>query len=85
MESEIITDVVMRLVGCVRPIADSRIDRERSENMNNLMKVVSELLEAIEDVAKMQETCFGSVEEARNQARSFLKNVKDDIEDVLYE
>lgn len=85
MESEIITDVVMRLVGSVRPIADSRIDSERSENMNNLMKVVSELLEAIEDVAKIQETCYGSVEDARNQARSFLKNVKDDIEDALYE
>lgn len=85
MESEIITDVVMRLVGSVRPIADSRIDSERSDNMANLMKVVSELLEAIEDVAKMQETFYGSVEEARNKARSFLKSVKDDIEDVLYE
>lgn len=86
MESEIITDVVMRLVGCVRPIADSRIDAVRAENMDNLMKVVSELLETIEEVANMRESaCFASVEEARNQARSFLKNVKDDIEDVLYE
>ena len=85
MESEIITDVVMRLVGSVRPIADSRIDSERSDNMANLMKVVSELLEVIEDVAKMQETFYESVEDARNKARSFLKSVKDDIEDVLYE
>ena len=86
MESEIITDVVLRLVGSVRPIADSRIDAVRSENMDNLMKVVSELLEAIEEVAQMYEySCFASVEQARNKARLFLKNKKEEIEEILYE
>lgn len=86
MESEIITDVVMRLVGSVRPIADSRIDAVRAENMDNLMKVVSELLETIEEVANMRESaCFASVEEARNKSRSFLKNKKEEIEEILYE
>lgn len=86
LESEIVTDVVLRLIGNVRPIADSRIDEVRAENMDNLMKVVSELLETIEEVANMRESaCFASVEEARNKSRSFLKNKKEEIEEILYE
>ena len=85
MESEIIVDVVMRLVGNVNPVADTTVDAERKENLNKLISVVGELMAEIIKVASISESYsrFASVEEARNVALAYLKELSVDINEVI--
>ena len=85
MESEIIVDVVMRLVGNVYPVADTTVDAERKENLNKLISVVGELMGEIFKVASISESYsrFASVEETKDIAVHYLKELSEDIREVV--
>lgn len=84
MESEIIVDVVMRLCGQVKPIAETYADAERKENLKKLISVVGELIGEIEEVASVPDSYarYASVGEAKEIAVSYLKELLEDIREV---
>lgn len=84
MESEIIVDVVMRLCGQVKPVAETYKDAERKENLMRLISIVGELIGEIEEVASIPESYarYASVGEAKEIAVSYLKELLEDIREV---
>ena len=85
MESEIIVDVVMRLCGQVKPVAETYADAERKENLKKLISVVGELIGEIEEVASVPDSYanFASVGEIKALAVSYLKEIYEDISEVI--
>lgn len=84
MEAEIIVDVVMRLCGQVKPVAETYKDAERKENLMRLISIVGELIGEIEEVASLPENYarYASVGEAKKIAVSYLKELLEDIREV---
>lgn len=84
MESEIIVDVVMRLNGQVKPVAETYADAERKENLKRLISIVGELIGEIEQVASLPENYarFASVGEAKKMALSYLNELAEDIKEI---
>lgn len=84
MESEIIVDVVMRLCGQVKPVAETYADAERKENLKRLISIVGELIGEIEQVASLPESYarFESVGEAKKMALSYLNELAEDIKEI---
>ena len=78
MESEIIVDVVMRLNGQVKPVAETYADAERKENLKRLISIVGELIGEIEQVASLPENYarFESV----GELKKMLSEYSDDLE-----
>lgn len=46
-----LNDVVMKLIGPVNPVGETRTDEERFENLKRLIALVDELTDEIEGVA----------------------------------
>lgn len=84
MESEIIVDVVMRLCGQVKPVAETYADAERKENLKRLISIVGELIGEIEQVASLPESYarFASVGELKKMALIYLNELAEDIKEI---
>lgn len=84
MEAEIIVDVVMRLNGQVKPVAETYADAERKENLKRLISIVGELIGEIEQVASLPESYarFASVGEAKKMALNYLNELAEDIKEI---
>lgn len=84
MESEVIVDVVMRLCGQVKPVAETYADAERKENLKRLISIVGELIGEIEQVASLPESYarFASVGELKKMALSYLNELAEDIKEL---
>jgi hypothetical protein len=69
-------DVVMRLVGPVRAVGDSRIDSERLVNLNHLTQVVEKLLQEISEAAMTANRQEASMKAIGVVARDFLRSLR---------
>lgn len=75
MKANILIDVIMKLNGDIVPLGQSHTDTERLENLNNLIKVVSELLIKIDGVSMYYLSHQHSLKEAGSCAAEFLKGI----------
>jgi len=69
-------EIVMKLIGPVQAIGDSRIDEERLKNMKHLTWLVDRLLFEIETAAADATRTEHSMRLIGEKARDFLKEVK---------
>ncbi len=69
-----IEDVVMRLVGPIHPVGDSRVDLDRQASLRELCDITGALLDRIEQVAHMPEDHRGSVAKTMGIAAAFLSD-----------
>lgn len=83
MNYETIVEVLDKLIGETKPIADSAIDKERYDNLETLISVTSELLARIGEVSKSDLTMYGSAEKCIVRAQKALKGFAEDIKDEL--
>ena len=84
MEAEIIVDVVMRLHGQVKPVAETYADAERKEKLKRLISIVGELIGEIEQVASLPENYarFESVGELKKMALSYLNELAEGVKEI---
>lgn len=68
-------EVVQKMIGPIRPVGDSNIDRERFENLKQLTELVDKLVTDIDDVAYyFKDRQEHSLKQASDFASNFLKN-----------
>lgn len=70
-------EIVMKLVGPVQPIGETRADGERLANMKALTELVDRLLREIERAARSADRVEASMKAIGAHARAFLKDVHD--------
>lgn len=77
MTSEEIYKVIEKLVGQLDPIADSRIDADRRENLKIFIDVFEKMHTKIDSVAwDNKDSPYGSVKETVALANKALDNLK---------
>ena len=83
MNTDIITEVLDKLIGKTEPIADSAVDKERLKNLETLIDVTTHCLERIFEVSRSDLLMYGSAEECIEKARSALYAFAEDIKNEL--
>ena len=71
-------EIVMKLVGPVKPVGCSETDRKYFDNLEELIKLTETLIDTIEEVALMDKgrTEF-SIRKASEKARVFMQDLKE--------
>ena len=72
-----IQEVVMRLIGPIRPVGETNADNERLANIKVLTNLVDRLLFEIISVAHNADRQEASMKKIGAHARDFLKDVKE--------
>ena len=85
MDASTILEVTRTLIGATEPYGDSGIDRERTQNLDNLIYVVDELLYDVEKAAFNKDRHEGSMRMMGEKAHKALSNWWLWIEDYLKE
>lgn len=83
IESETIVEVTRKLIGATEPYGDSGIDRERTENLDELIYVVEELVSDIEKVAVNKDRHEGSMRMMGEKAHKAMEDLWSWIEAYL--
>jgi hypothetical protein len=65
-------EIILKLVGPIEPIGDSRVDEERFENLNNLCDLVDHLVSYIDHVGCNKDRVECSMRRAGEYADNFL-------------
>jgi hypothetical protein len=81
MDAVDIETVVMKLVGPVDPVGDSRIDADRLDNLKALCNLTEALVGRIAYVAAKDER-LASVKAAKDKALACLKSIAEDASGV---
>ena len=83
MDSEIIIDVLDRLVGNIHAIGSTHIDNERYDNLLNMEQVayftIDELLKELPNIKRHEY----SMSKSGEKAFAILKNIRNDLDDYL--
>lgn len=74
------TEIIMKLIGPVRPVGDSGIDNDRYKNLKELCLLVDDLVSEISQVAKGIESTEHSVAVAGSYAYEFIQGLDEYIE-----
>ena len=77
MNSEVIIEVLDRLIGSVEPYGSTQIDAERLENLETLLEVTDECIKKIADVAKFINRYEYSIKEMAYRAYEYLADLND--------
>lgn len=77
MNSEVIIEVLDRLIGSVEPYGSTQIDAERLENLETLLEVMDEYINEIIDVAKYRNRHEHSISVMANRAYEWLEDLQD--------
>lgn len=73
-------EIVKKLIGEIRPVGDSHIDKERLDNLKNMCVLVNNLVLDIVDMAHMNRGAYQhSVKLSVNQADYFILELKEII------
>ena len=70
-----IYEVTKNLIGEIEPYGDSRIDRERTENLDKLIYVVEELVSDIEKAAVNKDRHEGSMRMMGEKAHKAMEDL----------
>lgn len=69
------TDVVEKLIGKINPVGESNTDEERFNNLQEMCKLVNELVTKIDDVVvRHQNDNAYSIKRSADYAKNFLTN-----------
>ena len=74
-----IYDVVIKLIGPINPVGESRNDDERFENLKNMTSLVDSLLMDIKRIAEKRDSQKYSVKRAGAFAHNFLAEISLEI------
>ena len=72
MNSEVIIEVLDRLIGSVQPYGSTQIDAERMENLEVLLEVTDECIKKIADVAKFINRHEYSIKKMADRSYEYL-------------
>lgn len=70
-------EIVMKLVGPVRPIGEHNADKERLENMKKLTELTDRLLFEIDAASPSADRAEASMKAIGEHARDFMAAVRD--------
>ena len=78
-DAEVVSNVVLRLVGPVMPIGETTEDDRRFENLKHLTAVIDALLVEVRQVEREGRRPEYSIRRAGDYARNFLLEMKGDL------
>lgn len=85
MKSEVIIEVIDKLVGSIEPYGSTQIDEERLKNLENLLEVMDEYIKEIIDVIKYRNRYEYSILAIANRAYDWLVDLRDYTDDIVRE
>lgn len=85
MNSEVIIEVVDRLVGSIEPYGSTQIDEERLKNLETLIEVMDEYINEIIDVTKYRNRYEYSILEIAERAYDWLVGLRDYTDEIVRE
>ena len=85
MKSEVIIEVIDRLVGSIEPYGSTQIDEERLKNLENLLDIMDEYINEIIDVTKYRNRYEDSILARADRAYDWLVDLRDYIDDIVRE
>lgn len=68
-------DIVLKLIGEVKPVGESNEDEKRFENLKNLCSLTDDLLTVIDKIVMCKDDYRSSVNEAGKYADKFLTKI----------
>lgn len=68
-------DIVLKLIGEVKPVGESNEDEKRFENLKNLCSLTDDLLTVIDKIVMCKDDYRSSVKEAGEYADKFLTKI----------
>lgn len=76
MTKETVLEVLNKIIGEIKPVADSGIDADRFENLKLFLDVFDEMHTMIDDIAYYnKDTKFGSVKPFVNECNKMLDRI----------
>ena len=78
-----ILEITRKLIGDTEPYGDSAIDRERTQNLDNLIYIVDELLYDVEKVARNKDRHEGSMRMMGEKAHKALNDYWSWLEEYM--
>lgn len=85
MKSDVIIEVIDKLVGSIEPYGSTQIDEERLENLETLLEVMDEYIGEIIDVTKYRNRHEYSILAIANKAYDWLVDLRDYTDDIVRE
>lgn len=85
MKSDVIIEVIDRLVGSIEPYGSTQIDEERLKNLENLLEVMDEYINEIIDVTKYRNRYEYSILEIAERAYDWLVGLRDYTDEIVRE
>jgi len=79
MNAEIIEKVIEKLIGPIRPVADSSIDRQRAENLSLFIEVFDKMHTKLDGIAwDERNSPYGSVKDIVKTINDYLSTINED-------
>lgn len=85
MKSEVIIEVIDKLVGSIEPYGSTQIDEERLKNLETLIEILDEYINEIIDVTKYRNRYEYSILAIADRAYAWLVDLRDYIDDIVQE
>lgn len=85
MNSEVIIEVIDRLVGSIEPYGSTQIDEERLKNLETLFEVMDEYINEIEKVARYRNRHEYSIVTMADRAYDWLVGLRDYTDEIVRE
>lgn len=85
MKSEVIIEVIDKLVGSIEPYGSSQIDEERLRNLETLLDVMDEYINEIIDVTKYRNRYEYSILRIADRAYDWLADLRDYTDEIVRE
>lgn len=85
MNSEVIIEVIDRLVGSIEPYGSTQIDEERLKNLETLLEVMDEYINRIIDVTKYRNRYEYSILAIANKAYDWVVGLRDYTDEIVRE
>ena len=85
MKSEVIIEVIDRLVGSIEPYGSESIDKERLENLETLIEILDEYINEMIDVTKYRNRYEYSILKIADRAYEWLVELRDYTDEIVRE
>ena len=68
-------EIVMKLIGPVRPVGETHTDNKRAENLANLIDLIDKLLNDIHDIERYKRDHRASIKNAGEKCANYLDSI----------
>lgn len=85
MKSEVIIEVIDKLVGSIEPYGSTQIDEERLENLETLLEVMDKYIKEIKEVTRFRNRYEYSILAIANRAYDWFVDLRDYTDDIVHE